>query len=264
VRLSANAEAGSEINIVADQVKINDINFVSNGGSATNNTGYVESNNYSAGVSGWRIGGTGNAEFSNVVVRGEIVATSGSLGDLDVDGTLTIGVLGLLDWTGGRISNFGVELESGGSYSQGAGIEWPTAGAKIYVLTDTGVNTLYVESNGPMVLNSGSFTVRIDETGKLSILNNTDSTSSTTGAITTAGGVGIAKNLHVGGTGNFTNVVTVPNATADTHALNRQTGDGRYYPLNGIQDDGAGAFNPNTNLTINIGGTLYKVQAEQL
>ena len=196
IRLSADADsATTEIDISADQVKINDIIFTQGVGTTP---GSIATSDYDPGLDGWKIDGDGSAEFNNVVVRGEIVATSGSLGDLDVDGTLTIGVLGLLDWTGGRISNFGVELESGGSYSQGAGIEWPTAGAKIYVLTDTGVNTLYVESNGPMVLNSGSFTVRIDETGKLSILNNTDSTSSTTGAITTAGGVGIAKNAYVG------------------------------------------------------------------
>lgn len=33
---------------------------------------YIESSSYSAGVSGWRINGNGNAEFNDVVVRGEL------------------------------------------------------------------------------------------------------------------------------------------------------------------------------------------------
>jgi hypothetical protein len=38
----------------------------------------------------------------------------------------------------------------------------------------------------------------------------TESTSTTTGSIITAGGAGIAKNLHVGGTGNFTGALNAP------------------------------------------------------
>jgi hypothetical protein len=45
---------------------------------------------------------------------------------------------------------------------------------------------------------------------KIRVLNDTDSSNVATGSIITAGGVGIAKNLNVGGTGNFTGALTAP------------------------------------------------------
>lgn len=94
IRLSSDAEAGSEINIVADQVKINDINFVSNGNVAPAYVGYIESNGFTSGTTGWRINGLGNAEFNDVTVRGTIEANDGYLDNLDVTGALTIGTTG--------------------------------------------------------------------------------------------------------------------------------------------------------------------------
>jgi hypothetical protein len=256
IRLSADADsATTEINIVADQVKINDINFVSNGNVAPAYVGYVESNGYTAGVSGWRISGSGDAEFGNVVVRGSL-STSNIVGNLTMQSGGVIKTAG----TGARI-----ELSSGAAgfvdiYSANndrvvfSGTNGTGLGA-ILTIGGGGIQTDFVFS----VTDTGATT-----TGALEAISTTDSSNVATGSIITAGGVGIAKNLNVGGTGNFSNVVTVSNATADTHALNRITGDGRYYPINGIQDDGAGSFTASTNLTINIGGTLYKIQAEQL
>jgi hypothetical protein len=40
----------------------------------------LQSNNYVSGASGWAISGTGNAEFENAYVRGDINATSGTIG----------------------------------------------------------------------------------------------------------------------------------------------------------------------------------------
>jgi hypothetical protein len=48
------------------------------------------------------------------------------------------------------------------------------------------------------------------ETGNIESASTTDSTSTFTGSIITAGGAGIAKNLHVGGTGNFTGALNAP------------------------------------------------------
>jgi microcystin-dependent protein len=40
----------------------------------------IQSDNYAAGADGWRIDGSGNAEFGNVFVRGDINAESGTIG----------------------------------------------------------------------------------------------------------------------------------------------------------------------------------------
>jgi hypothetical protein len=297
IRLSADADsATTEINIVADQVKINDINFVSNGGAPTANTGYVESNGYTAGVSGWRIGGTGDAEFGNVVVRGAL-STSNIVGDLTMDGgairntsnTYVIDESGIkflqavsaeIDLgSGGKIKGEGdssFQMDSAGFFEYQVGesgspaftgfINFLSGVSQVGSLTMTtnfGFTEFFLGLFGLTEIRYNSAKHSF-ETGTVSISNTTDSSNVATGSIITAGGVGIAKNLNVGGTGNFSNVVTVSNATADTHALNRITGDGRYFPINGISDDGAGSFTASTNLIINIGGTQYKIQAEQL
>ena len=50
-------------------------------------TGNVQSSDYVAGTSGWIIRGDGTAEFADVTVRGNIIATSGQIaGDLQITG----------------------------------------------------------------------------------------------------------------------------------------------------------------------------------
>jgi hypothetical protein len=80
--------AGSVIDISANQVKINGIEF--NAGDISN-IGDIQTSNYSPGVAGWKIDGDGSAEFNNVTVRGEIEAQSGA-----IEGTLTMGALGVI------------------------------------------------------------------------------------------------------------------------------------------------------------------------
>jgi|GEM_PF-6712624 len=45
---------------------------------------YISSNVFVAGSSGWRIHGNGDAEFNNVVVRGDVTATTGRIGDWSI------------------------------------------------------------------------------------------------------------------------------------------------------------------------------------
>lgn len=45
---------------------------------------YIESTNYLAGDTGFRIHGNGNSEFSNVTARGTIYATAGKLGEINI------------------------------------------------------------------------------------------------------------------------------------------------------------------------------------
>lgn len=54
----------------------------------------VQSGNYVEGYSGWKITGTGNAEFGNVVVRGNINASSGSIGYWNISNPAVTRVIG--------------------------------------------------------------------------------------------------------------------------------------------------------------------------
>jgi len=50
-------------------------------------SGYVKSDNYVTGSTGWSIKGDGSAEFSNVTVRGYVAATSGTIGGFTINTT---------------------------------------------------------------------------------------------------------------------------------------------------------------------------------
>ena len=54
----------------------------------------VQSGNYVEGYSGWKITGTGNAEFGNVVVRGNINASSGTIGYWNISNPAVSRVIG--------------------------------------------------------------------------------------------------------------------------------------------------------------------------
>ena len=43
-------------------------------------SGYIKSENYAAGSTGWTINADGSVEFSNAIIRGYISATTGSIG----------------------------------------------------------------------------------------------------------------------------------------------------------------------------------------
>lgn len=59
--------------------------------------GFIQSNNYVAGSSGWNINKSGTAEFQNAKIRGELTATSGTMNNVTINdscvikGTLTVG-----------------------------------------------------------------------------------------------------------------------------------------------------------------------------
>jgi hypothetical protein len=94
VRLSADNDSGSEIDISAEQVKINGIVFTE-GSDPIYTPGDIATFDYSAGVSGWKIDGDGSAEFNDVVVRGSLLGGSGALRyELTPSGGVVLGVSG--------------------------------------------------------------------------------------------------------------------------------------------------------------------------
>ena len=132
----------------------------------------ISSTSYVAGSNGWQIKADGSAEFSGVVVRGHVVATSGSIGGVNVYG----GSIQSANWTTGAsgfvISSTGaVEFQegligrvriSGGGISSGNiyGWAWPAAGEQ---------GGMYLGPNGLLLGNrSNGKYVQIDSGGDLS------------------------------------------------------------------------------------------------
>jgi len=100
-------------------------------------------------------------------------------------------------------------------------------------------------------LTTNSLTLRANAaditTGSVNILTDVEATSTSTGAFTVDGGVGIIKNLHVGGAGFYTGAVTVSNATSST-----STSTGAVIVTGGV---GIGE-NLNVNNNANVTGNL--------
>lgn len=79
-----NAKIG---NLAVDDAKIASMNVNKLTAGQLGVSAYIESTNYLSGSTGWRINGNGNAEFSNVTVRGTVIATAGSIGGTQIDTT---------------------------------------------------------------------------------------------------------------------------------------------------------------------------------
>lgn len=136
--------------VKAIQAQANNITGVASGsitgeslsGTTELGTNTIQSSNYAEGLTGWKIDGTGVAEFSDVFVRGDINAYSGTIGY----------------W---NISNPGVERNIGSKRLFGTFIESENLGD-----TDIGDSTgvyvgLYRSYREPSIVISGAY--RIDD-----------------------------------------------------------------------------------------------------
>ncbi len=143
VAVTANV-AGSGLTLSGDYIML------------TANTGGVLQGNYVAGVSGLKLDlQTGNAELNNLTARGEVHATTGSLGTLTVAGTVTMGTNGEIKNSAGTysITNAGVAFQAQVTYVSGAAIEW-SHGARIWGQIAGGVDRLWLEAPDQLNLNA--------------------------------------------------------------------------------------------------------------
>jgi hypothetical protein len=222
-------------------VAINDIQITRGDGA---DPGVIQTSNFVSGSTGWRIKGDGDAEFNDVTVRGEIVATSGS-----IQGELSIGSAGVIKLEESSVNKFAVGKNG---LALSSAITSSTANARLEfrddpVLTSTGLNTganptrLYLEVISPIgpgqaelwsgynfafkgasgvvfnFENKVASSVAADSDNDL--MRRTDSDSR-------YGRLGSANSWT--GANTFTGNVVVPDSTTSTHALRVSTADGRY------------------------------------
>jgi len=80
---------------------------------------YIASQTYVSGVSGWRINADGTAELNNVIVRGGVYATSGTIGGIQIAGGYIQSTNYNAEGTGFRIgSNGTIDLPNGSIFAQ--------------------------------------------------------------------------------------------------------------------------------------------------
>jgi hypothetical protein len=180
----------------------------------------------------------GDLYVSDDIFYDELFARNGfftgivSTKDLNVTGIATIARLGVTGLTTTRdlqvtgFSTFTNTIDANG----GAYID----NIQIGISADNEIDT----SSGNLILDSAGGTVEITDqltvSGITTISNITDSTNKDTGALIVEGGVGIEKNLNVGGN------VTLGDATSDTVTFNSRINS---------------SVLPSTNGTLDLGGT---------
>jgi hypothetical protein len=204
VRLSADNDSGSEIDISAEQVKINGIVFTE-GSDPMYFPGDIATSNYMAGSAGWKIDGDGSAEFNNVTVRG-IITNFAETYVIDDDGFT-------LDGSTYNQAGSSIVWNDGVSTEYGRFVAGPIAGVNALAILGnaSGYIRLSVGTVDPdeEQIKIYSTYVQIGLGTEFRSIDETESTSTATGSIITAGGVGIAKNLNVGGAKiNFANLPT--------------------------------------------------------
>jgi len=136
-----------------------------------------------------------NTANSNVTaaIAGTAYASLGTYGALKVDG-------------GVSIAN---SLVVGGSFKVYG--QFDVDGAVSYSGNTIFKGNVSIDNDGtsPFKFNIASNTARLDSIGQIVTSNATDSTSTTTGAVIVTGGVGIAKQLRVGGAATITGASTL-------------------------------------------------------
>ena len=176
---------------------------------ATPNSGVIESSGFTAGSSGWRIRGTGDAEFNTITVRNGIIATPTVTAPTITDAVFTnalvisstIGIRrstddGVLTITGASTngSSKGAQIDLVGSNFGGTGLGG-------YLLLQAGQGTaseIRMHTNVSTTANVGVERMVIDTFGLVNVSRNLSSTSVFT---KDAGSLWVDSNLSVGNNG---------------------------------------------------------------
>jgi hypothetical protein len=221
IKLGAD-DLGSEIDISAEQVKINGIIFTE-GTDPIYTPGDIATSNYSAGVAGWKIDGDGSAEFNNVVVRGSVEGgATDKRYSLTPSGGIELGVSGSYSSTlraGALVLDTSASVDPATPQVTLKGDELSVLYGNVkmrWFASDANNGTLVLSlSNVPKVTLNGA-TGAGTFAGVVTANDTTDSTSKDTGSIITEGGIGIEKNAYIGGSLNAPKVTITPISDTDS------------------------------------------------
>lgn len=121
---------------------------------------YIQSTGFLSGSSGWRINGNGVAEFSGVIVRGTVIATSGQIGGNTIDATGMQSPSYAAGSAGWRLNSDGTIVANqitlrgslmGGSFT---GYAWPAAPGTGFYLGSEGLRLGNLNTGGYFQINS--------------------------------------------------------------------------------------------------------------
>lgn len=112
-------------------------------GREIKSSGFIANSGSTAGT-GWRIGGNGNAEFSNATVRGTVYATNGQFWGTLLGGAATAFNSGLGFYAGGGSTADGTKYRWRVGNPSGARIQWTGSAVEVYNAS----NTLAFSSGG--------------------------------------------------------------------------------------------------------------------
>jgi hypothetical protein len=160
-----------------------------------------------------------NTAASTSTATGALVITGGAgiAGNVAIGGNINLTTAGVLGG-GGNILVNGVAGAIGQVLTQtGAGVAWQSGGASNYVFSAGGGSNVIVTASNVNVSINTSNIASFGSSG-LQIITATASTSTITGALQVAGGVGIAGNLNVGTVGTTSGVfhTVIGNITQST------------------------------------------------
>ncbi len=135
------------------------------------------------------------------------------------------------------------------------GVESSVAGA--FFTGSTAYEPVIYTPAASLFLRTSSGTVRTN--GNFKVEGTTASTSTTTGALIVSGGAGFAGNVHSGGTGNFSGVITSLGGNAGVQIYDRTNGVSDAWlmsAINGPSSVLSFVNNGNSELTVGKGGTV--------
>jgi hypothetical protein len=193
------------------------------------------------GVATWTFSDTGSLKFPTNAQIGNISEFGPGLstGFYDING-MSMGTAPGNDITITPSNGVGIYANSyqwifdiDGSTTFPNGIEFDATNNNKFALNSTTINAIdlrddkgagfYTDNSGYVLRSNGTYNWTFDTSGKLTLpgqLKNNDTTNSistSTGSFVTSGGLGVARDVHIGGTVNITD--TTPSTSYDTGAL---------------------------------------------
>jgi hypothetical protein len=138
--------------LAVDNAKISDLSAAKITAGSLQVGSYIQSSNYSAGNTGWKIDASGSAEFQNATVRGTVFATTGQFKGILLGRDATDYSTGIGFYSGGDSTAYRWRVGN----PAGARIQWNGTAIEVYngsnqlTMTSGGIDASYVTGLGTL------------------------------------------------------------------------------------------------------------------